>query len=713
LKTSVPVNAISYSSRQQAHSGVALVIVLAFVVLLAGLATTFLTMAIAEQKLAHSSFNQEKANQLARSALSIIVGDLKQEIVAGSATNTENGITLYAPSVPGNTVPQRNGVDSTDAIPNLVRRSVRSDPIAGPGVGSRASATSSAPVESIPSRGEISLSRWNRHYLVPRPNGVTPTDTTPIAAFVAPDWVFVSSREGPVILSSPNHSITGRYAYAVYDEGGLLDLNAAGCPIIPGGIGVQFGLKGLLSFADLTVAGLSTSAVADLVGWRNYASVQPTGSFGNFVFDSASATRFLDAVLSSTTGFLNASSAVWNGRTDQMFASRQMLIAFRASTGFSPNALQNLGTFSRDSNLPTWEPAAIQRVNANFVRSDSSMAQVGEPLFRRFLLSKLSWVGRTGPNPASRASDVQRDFGLVWNSDHWAYHGSEGSPLADTIPVIDGTREPDFFQLLNFARTTGGAHPTIGEVLSLGACIIDQFDSGPGDAPTIIEYAGPPAPSPAPPNPRAYGQEITAPTPPPSVVPIILDRPFRTPGDLGYANKSLATTLDFYTAGTLDPLLLDLFTVSPANIRAGVLSLNARNSIGLAAMLAGAIKNVGSSTLLSASNARNVALDILSATSSPAGRIAAGRFELGRLTSRVQPGVIGTDEESRELISRSLAEVAQTRTWNLMIDVIAQAGAFHPQRQRCPNLSSKEKNGIGCIWRLIRVHCIYNLVEQL
>ena len=123
-------------------------------------------------------------------------------------------------------------------------------------------------------KGEISLARWNKHYLIPRPTGIDPTDTTPISAFTAPDWVFVS-EQGPMILSSPTRSVIGRYAYAIYDEGGLLDVNVAGYPPAPSSAPAQFGLKGFLSFADLTVTGLSNSAVNDLVGWRNYASARP------------------------------------------------------------------------------------------------------------------------------------------------------------------------------------------------------------------------------------------------------------------------------------------------------------------------------------------------------------------------------------------------------------------------------------------------------
>ncbi len=129
------------------RGGAALVIVLAFVVLLAGVVTAYLARARTERQLAHGSFNQGKADQLALSALGIVIGDLKQEIVNGSTSTTVNHVTLYTPTAAANVLPQRSG--APDPIPNLVRRSIRSDPIALPGVGSRASSLSSGPCSLV------------------------------------------------------------------------------------------------------------------------------------------------------------------------------------------------------------------------------------------------------------------------------------------------------------------------------------------------------------------------------------------------------------------------------------------------------------------------------------------------------------------------------------------------------------------------------------
>src|SRR5439155_2318427 len=110
--------------------------------------------------------------------------------------------------------------------------------------------------------------------------------TDPVISFAAPDWVFITSN-GPTVISNPTSTAVGRYAYAIFDEGGLLDLNVAGYPT--GTTAVQSGRKGSTAYADLTAlpypipnpsSGLTPIYQIDrLVGWRNYATTQPTNSF--------------------------------------------------------------------------------------------------------------------------------------------------------------------------------------------------------------------------------------------------------------------------------------------------------------------------------------------------------------------------------------------------------------------------------------------------
>src|SRR4051812_29173425 len=101
-------------SRDGTPKGAALIIVLAFVVLLTGVSLAYFSRTATDRQLAHSSYNDTSADLLARTALDITVGDLKQEIATHpmiTATNIQ---------------PQRYGDDVS--IPNLIRRSFSGDP---------------------------------------------------------------------------------------------------------------------------------------------------------------------------------------------------------------------------------------------------------------------------------------------------------------------------------------------------------------------------------------------------------------------------------------------------------------------------------------------------------------------------------------------------------------------------------------------------------
>jgi hypothetical protein len=471
--------------------GAALIIVLAFVVLLTGVAIAYLSRATSDRQVAHSSFNQSNVDQLAQSAMDSVIGNLRQEIANGSDARIVASSTVYVPkdtagpparTANDNMLPVSN---APTTIPNLVRISVRSDGIPFPAVPSRASAVNSTSDASANGRS-VSLPRWNKHYLIPRPPGTDPSVTTPIADFASPDWVFVSNTDA-LTITTPNPAVIGRYAYAIYDEGGLLDANVAGYP--NNLTAAQYGRKGVSAFADLTVLGLtSPGSVDNIVGWRNCASAKPGSNFPTFTFTtSTQANDYVNSVLSNTNGFMTVRATrsdgtdnVWVSgsggtnaakRTDQMFPDRQTLIKFRASSGFNANALQYLGTFSRELNAPIWKPStptgsSIDYANlasiptpetstainrqllsvrvgdpGGWTRFDGGTAAAGEPLIeRRFPLSRLAWITYKGPSAdvyAANSSDplivqllannvslqtiqlgtaanIQTCFGLIW-----------------------------------------------------------------------------------------------------------------------------------------------------------------------------------------------------------------------------------------------------------------------------------------------------------
>src|SRR6266542_1721847 len=195
-----------FRSRDGASKGAALMIVLALVVLLTGLSLAYMSRTTTDRQLAQSSYNDTSADLLARTALDVIVGDFKQEILdPNNATVTRANIQ-----------PSPYPTPTPTGIPNLIRYSSRN------AAASRASSISSSTASA--NGRSISTTRWNSHYLVPRGNlGSTAIDSSPVPSFVAPDWVLVTGQ-GPNTTPPPG-AVIGRYAFAVYDEGGLLDMS--------------------------------------------------------------------------------------------------------------------------------------------------------------------------------------------------------------------------------------------------------------------------------------------------------------------------------------------------------------------------------------------------------------------------------------------------------------------------------------------------------
>jgi Tfp pilus assembly protein PilX len=174
----------------------ALLIVLAFVVLLTGVSVAYLSRTTEDRQVAHSSFNQSSVDQLAQSAMDNIIGDLRAEVSDPAASTTStvsvNGlnVTIYTPTSATYMVPQRN-VNLT-GVYNLIRRSDRSDPLVAPARSSRASAVNSTTDVSANGR-YVTSTRWNGHYLIPK-GDVNTSDPSPTPTFnaVTPDWVFVT-----------------------------------------------------------------------------------------------------------------------------------------------------------------------------------------------------------------------------------------------------------------------------------------------------------------------------------------------------------------------------------------------------------------------------------------------------------------------------------------------------------------------------------------
>jgi hypothetical protein len=167
-----------------------------------------------------------------------------------------------------------------------------------------------------------------------------------------------------------------------------------------------------------------------------------------------------------------------------------------------------------------------------------------------------------------------------------------------------------------------------------------------------------------------------------------LNRRFESVGEFGYAYSPLSTltsqTLDFTSAASNDKAILDFFTFNTASVREGIVNLNTRNGPVLASILRGALLNdpggeFTPTALVSSADALTAGRAIVTATTAANGA-AVSRADVARLTAAAVVGLpnLTASDEAKKTIARALAEIGKARTWNVMIDVIAQTGNYAP-----------------------------------
>jgi hypothetical protein len=495
---------------RRGRAGSALLIVLAFVVLLAALVLAFFSRSLVEQQVSIGSANQVKVDNFTTGAVATILSDLKQEIEDGSSAPTfpiagNNYIYYYAPTssaannyptmlpavtgsasgLPPGTTFGSNSLGS-GALVNLVKVSLHlqkfyatsvppynaaiTNPLRAAAISTGSSSDSTGTIASGSTDGTslngryVSGTRWNK-----------PLFLAPGTLFPLPDWIYVERTPSTVaqnptawatnLKASPTDMTTsttvlGRYAYAIYDEGGLLDVNVAGAPTPLASAGTLNSLgayKTGEALADLTqIPGLTQTLADKIVGWRNNASAAQyqgtatssplTGNVNSgYTWSGTNGTNYFFNVLLNPTGFMRpVSTGTSTGtlsQTDQFFTSRQQLLQFFNTAlggGTTVNgALQYLTHFSRSLEQPSYvSPVSItgstaplvqayktspyggnsatggdatinpsflaSRVATAFPRNDGSIANVGDPLVKkRFALARLAWLTSQGPS-ASR-----------------------------------------------------------------------------------------------------------------------------------------------------------------------------------------------------------------------------------------------------------------------------------------------------------------------
>lgn len=542
--------------RSRDRRGVALVITLAFLVLATFVVVAFLSKALSSRKIEDVSGKIVETDLLARSALEAVVGDLRAEMRAGSTLHSSNGVTVLQPAAPDAMLPRRvlaASVSGTN-FASLVKQSVgrffpNSAPTDQNSVTPIIQAATGISTDTASANGRVVTgARWTTPRLLFGGTNVA------FANNQTPQWVLVTRAGIPSTqgwnnafrdaTQSNQNFVIGRFAFNIYEVGGLLDANVAGyANIVPG---IDLGRKGSLGLAALGGIPGVTDAARFVTNWRNKASgSSPANYLAYLGLSSDQTNEFFNK--GPSTGFLKPAASLSGTAADSMLVGRQDLInlALAGDKGITPQALPYLTHFTRALNAPSWSPstpsgssidyAALAntgtatnrflpnvRVAASFTRqTDGTTAQRGEPLLKtRFPLSRLAGIGRNGVNATgnttmvggtlapANAATIQRDFGLVWSSDRWNYAGHTGSSSQSTIKTLDQVaaenREPNFFELLQAAMLNGSLGRDLpaahllnsqvfdlnrpGQIVQIGANLIDQYDAD--SYPTKVNFGG-------------------------------------------------------------------------------------------------------------------------------------------------------------------------------------------------------------------------------
>lgn len=487
--------------------GTALVVSLAMIVLIAFVLVAFFVRSTSTLGIEKASTSGREALLLAQSATNLVVSDLQAEMRTFSTVSGGS----YFPTARTYMVPTRSLLPTVDEnaleFTNLVKQSGRPMFLGAPTINvSGGTATDSPGTDGR----RISRSRWDAPVLL---GADLPA---------APNWIYIN-RDG-TLSSTASAAAIGRFAYNVYEIGGLLDINAAGYAATASGMEPQrAATKGGAIWADLrSIPGIEPSAFSSDVSWppqwRIDRDWQQIGTLDT------------DVILPwyHASGWMQPYITSGGSEADRMFASRQDLIRFAKTNPGTflenasgmPYALQYLTTFSRDVNQPTHEPRPDRpkiQYSSTGGGSDAmgqddqvnpgARSATGEALIkRRFALEHLKLLETSNADP----SEIYRRFGLTRSGNTWVYnHGSAGQIL--NLEQITG-RNPDFFETLKAAIHAGSLavqhgtslgvtpenfyRPSLGyddsslnyQIIQIGANIIDQFDED--SYPTQIEFDG-------------------------------------------------------------------------------------------------------------------------------------------------------------------------------------------------------------------------------
>jgi Tfp pilus assembly protein PilX len=443
------------TARSGRQIGAVLLITLALLALITVVTVAYFSRTTTDRRIESASSGAVRADILARATAQLVLSDIKMEIVGGSTVTQPAGqMAIYSPASAQSAVPARvlatAGMLTTPTFNSLVKQSTgRFFP---PGYTTTPAITVSTGRDtSVTSSNSriVSAARWNAPALNTGTGFSNPVEL--------PQWILMdrqgiaASQSWSTALrdytSSNDQAVIGRFAFNVYDLGGLLDANVAGNPVFTTPLtaaqiqqlkSTQAGAS-LYDSAGPIIPGFDQTMQMNFVNkWKFGTGTTATNFFSDFMSRTIPPSTTVPPTMADA-GFLRptvapnrATNQLTSGSDSNTFAySRADIIRLipptTSPTGnyITASALPYFTHFSRELNAPSWMPAtpagsttdyaaASQsvssanrdvtnvRVRSAFLRQDGTQAVVGEPLIKnRFPLRRVDAIGSTGLNSAA------------------------------------------------------------------------------------------------------------------------------------------------------------------------------------------------------------------------------------------------------------------------------------------------------------------------